>query len=182
VLAVRALLALATACVAVLAGCRAKHECGTVVSDAPTSVTGDLSYRPGDGLSTFRGAASIWSMGTTTLTLKATLADEHGASRDVTISLTGLREGATLDLANDAHGDVCLVVQSGAPETCVPLGGTIEVKTLALDCFDHESGVSVCAENVDAALRATAADSGASMTIDLDVTEKQHWDDHGCSL
>jgi hypothetical protein len=72
------------------------------------------------------------------------------------------------------------VLQTEAPETCFPLTGSAKVRTLDADCYTHESGVSVCAENADVSLHLSSGAQGLTLTIDLDVVSTEHWADTRC--
>lgn len=166
--------------VLVLVGCRSPHECGSVASDSPESVEPKITYQPGDRGVTFTGTAGIWSASSSSLELTASLQAENLDQRALRITFTKLKVGSSQALPGDAEGKACLVLQTEAPETCLPLAGSIEVGTLSVDCFEHESGVSICAENVDVTIHAAPTGTDVSLPLELHVTKHQHWDDASC--
>lgn len=176
----RLTLVVATLALAVgVAGC-GDGGCETVTTDRDT-VRGTAVYTPGSTAEPFALAdAKVWSMGRSALDLDVIVRSAHEGSRSVRVRLSGLSTKGPQTLGGPVEGRACLVLQSDAPSTCLPLAGTVDVRRLDADCFHHESGVSVCAENVDVSLHATVDDHGVAMRLDLDVDRAQRWRDAAC--
>lgn len=177
---ITALTALVAVVVTAGAAACGPSRCKNVARDHD-ALTGTAVYRPASTTTPFEmSGASLWSLGRSTLEIDVTMKSVEG-TRAVHVALTDLREGATQTLGQDAHGEACLVLQTNAAPTCLALAGTVEVRRLSSDCYNHESGVSLCAENVDVSLHATADERGLSMRLDLDVSRAEHWTDAACS-
>lgn len=164
---------------AALAAC-GPGQCKNVARDHD-ALTGTAVYRAPSTTAAFEmSGASVWSVGPSTLEIDVALKSVEG-TRAVHVALTDLKEGGTQTLGQDAHGEACLVLQTGAEPTCLALAGTVEVRRLSTDCYNHESGVSLCAENVDVSLHAAVDERGLSMRLDLEISRAEHWTDATCS-
>ncbi len=174
VLAALALLALPG-----LAACRSEG-CRAVTTDRSV-IGGTAEYRPGSTKEPFTLAGtSIDSMTRSRLVLAARLASENEGERAVRIELEGLAPAPAKRLGEGPVGRACLVLQTDAPPTCLPLAGSVEVRRLDRDCFVHESGLAVCAENVEVVLHATSEERGLSLRLDLTADKAQRWTDTAC--
>jgi hypothetical protein len=65
--------------------------------------------------------------------------------------------------------------------TCTPLAGTVAVRQLAVDCYQHESGVGSCADTVDATLHAVSSFQDTTFQLDGDVLTDDRWVAAACS-
>jgi hypothetical protein len=163
--------------VATLAACRASHPCGEVVTDR-RSITGEVVYTPGSTRTPLAMTrATLWSIGRSTLEIDIELG---GGARAARLELEGLAVGTARELGGESVGRACMVLQTGAARTCLSLRGTVEVRRLAKECFHHESGVSVCADDLDVSIHAKTEDAGVALDVDLDIVEAQRWTDPDC--
>lgn len=75
----------------------------------------------------------------------------------------------------EAGDELCLARQTGAAPTCSPLAGTIEVRQLASDCYQHSSGITTCANSIDVSLHATSDWQGTAFTLDAEMLTVGSW-------
>ncbi len=163
-------------------------NCRTVTGD-PRGASGSLTYRPGDGTTTYAATeASIWAAELTALTLNAQLASATTSdARTLSLEIRELEVGKVRSFAGDEHAAIACISSpfdyaSGrtSTKTCMPFLGTVEVKKLDLDCYRHESGVGTCAENIDVTIRGKATSGTTTLDIELTVKSAQHWTDTKC--
>jgi hypothetical protein len=164
---------------AMLGACHS-GPCGTVVTDRDAT-TGTIIYRPGSTKTPFEMSRNdIWSVGRSSLEVDVVLTSPTESARTARLVLEGLARGPSKPLTEGTAGRLCLVLSTGAAPTCLSLEGNVEVRRLEIECFNHESGISLCAENVDVTVHATSQEKGVSLQVDVDVGRAQHWTDPEC--
>lgn len=163
---------------ALVGGC-GNGQCRTVATDRD-AVTGTATYQPPSTTTPFTmKSADVWDMGRSSLFLDLDLRADI-ATRPTRVSIEGLSVGPTKTLDDATHAEACLVQKTDAAPTCLPLTGTVEVRKLDADCWTHESGISVCAENIDVTLHASSQQDGIDLHVDVDVVRTEHWTDTTC--
>jgi hypothetical protein len=135
-------------------GCGAFGTCQEVREDGP-GLTGTLVYVLGDGTRLEATLEDSWIAltGNTEVTIQGRFRDAFARDRHYTLRITDLAPGL-LDVTG--RGAFCLVRQTGSPPVCSGLSGTIDVRQLAYDCYQHESGISSCAETHELELHITS--------------------------
>jgi hypothetical protein len=155
-------------------------NCRNVATDRDT-VSGTVVYQPASTNTPFTfSEGRIWSVGRSSLEVDIGLRSESSVERTARISLSGLTPGPSQALTGSTLGQACLVLQTAAAPTCLTLTGTVDVRRLDSDCYNHESGVSLCADNVDVSLHASTDDNGVSMQLTLDIVRAEHWTSEMC--
>lgn len=141
--------------VALLApGCGAFGTCQEVRQEGP-GLSGLLVYVLGAGTLLESSLEHSWISitGNSEVTIEGMFRDEFARDRHYTLRITDLEPGL-LDVT--PRGAFCLVRQTGSPPVCSGLSGTIDVRQLAYDCYQHESGISACAETHELQLHITS--------------------------
>ena len=170
------MLGLAAAAV-LAAGCGG--QCKQVVDDAPRTATGKATY--GTKLATFTAEkGTIWALGRSAITLDFDAKDPHGDRRPVRLTVERLHAPAKLAAPADATVTACVEVASDEAPRCFALTGDVDVRTLSVDCWEHESGISMCADDADVTIRASAHEDGVDLDVDVHVTSSEHWADATC--
>jgi hypothetical protein len=169
--------ALALALVAT--GCEGFGTCQEVVEDGP-GLTGTLAYTLGDGTRLEATLERSWVRltGKAEITIAGDFMDAFGRDRHYTLRIGELAPGL-LDVAG--RGAICLVRQTGSPEVCSDLVGSIDVRQLAYECYEHESGISACAETRELALHVTSAWQGTTFALDGSELTIGSWVDTECA-
>jgi hypothetical protein len=171
-------MSLRLAVVVALAAPACDGQCQEVASDGP-GLTGALVYTLGDATrltaSLDRSRVDITARGEVTIT--GTFPDTWGRDRHYTLRIHDLTPG-TFKLAG--RGSLCMERQTGAEPVCSEAAGTIEVRQLAYDCFEHESGISACAETRDLTVHATSAWEGTTFELDGVELTLESWVDGEC--
>jgi hypothetical protein len=163
-----------------LSACAA-HPCGEVITERK-EIVGTITYQPGSTLTPFNSeGATLDSVGRESITLGAQLKSESGPTRDVKIEISGIGVGARVLEPGGAQGKACLILQSGAEPTCLPLQGSINAARFSQNCVGNGSGIFVCADQVDVSVHASVETRGVIMKVDLEIVRLEHWTEE-CTL
>lgn len=160
-----------------VAGCGA--PCETIESQGP-GITATLHYTTADGDSTAQiTGARAELTARDAIAVHAPFTDVWGTDRTPELALRGLvPDGSTIDLAD--HGELCMARQAHAAPVCSALTGTIVVRQLASDCYEHESGIGACAETIDATLHVMSVWEATEFTLDGEILRIEHWVPSAC--
>ena len=173
------MLPLRALCLAAMGMMGCGGNCRTVARDHD-AITGTATYQPPSTTTPFTmKSASLWDMSSSSLVVDLDMRADI-ATRATRVTIEGLSVGTTKTLDDTTHAEACLVQKTAAAPTCRPLGGTVEVRQLDASCWTHESGISVCAENIDVTLHASSQKDGVDLHVDLDVVRTEHWNDTTC--
>jgi hypothetical protein len=153
--------------------------CREVQQEGP-GLAGTLSYTLADGtqLPDALDHSFMEMSARDAVTLQGHFVDEWGRDRAYTVTVRQILPIGVIDLAE--HGAACLPRQSGGEPICAPLAGTVDVRALAADCYEHESGIGACAETIDLTLHARSDWEGTVLTVDADMLTTGSWVDTAC--
>jgi len=154
----------------VVAGCGAPCE---TIEAQPTDVTMAMRYTTADGDSTAQIAGDAARMtARDAAAIERAFTDVWGADRTFDLALRDLVPDGT---SHDPSGELCMPRQTHGEPVCAPLTGSVVVRQLAADCYEHESGIGACAETIDATLHVASDWQDTQFTLDGDVLRLERW-------
>jgi hypothetical protein len=153
--------------------------CRTVQQEGP-GLSGTLAYTLADGtrLDDALDHSFVEMIARDAVQVHGHFDDEWGRARAYDVTVRQISAIGVIVLAD--HGAACLPRQSGGEPICAPLAGTIDVRALAADCYEHESGIGACAETIDLTLHAQSAWEGTVLAVDADMLTTGSWVDTEC--
>jgi hypothetical protein len=153
-------------------------RCQTVQQDGP-GLTGTASYTTADGATLAATLGDLRMSATDAVRVSGRVTDEWGRERQFHADVQAIAPmTSAVDLAG--HGEACLPRETGGDDVCAPLTGTVDVRALAADCYEHESGIGACAETIDLTLHVRSDWEGTTFVVDGEMTTVGSWVDTRC--
>jgi hypothetical protein len=169
----------AVAIAVLLSGC--DGTCQTPNQDGP-GVAGTFRYTTGDGAAVdgaLERMAIVHMTAAAAFSITGAFDDALGEHRTFEIDAGNFVPGmGPIDTAGLVQ--LCMVRATGDEPVCSDFAGTIDVRQLAADCYNHESGVGACAETIDFTLTASSAWEDTSFAIDATELTIGQWISVAC--
>ena len=102
------------------------------------------------------------------LEVDGSFVDATGATRTYVLTVSGLSDGSTTDLAG--HGRICFQRQADGQPVCTGLTGSMVVTAIASSC-SGAAGVTSCAQTLHATLEGASPWEGTTLAIQISFAE-----------
>jgi len=153
-----------------------------VSPETSQSVIADASYVAGDGTeytTTDVEEPTFRLRGRSDVLLHGDVLSRFGEGRSFAITLPDMDVGS-VDLAT-TEASLCVSGAAPAPACLGTISGTFVASKLSRECYEHESGVGTCIENLDGDLSIEASGDGLDFVGTFHLASAGEWGKGQCA-